>query len=78
MSSLAIAAFCLAAPAFLLTSLHLWAFAFPEGKSIDALRASEGFVRRGSVSKVELPPVRGTGYEPSASSGEPTGVAFSK
>jgi hypothetical protein len=30
----------------------------------------------GSASKVELPPVRGAGYEPSASSGEPTGVAF--
>jgi hypothetical protein len=29
-----------------------------------------------SASKVELPPVRGAGYEPSASSGEPTGVAF--
>ena len=30
----------------------------------------------GSASKVELPPVRGAGYEPSASSGEPTGVAL--
>lgn len=29
----------------------------------------------GSVSKVELPPLRGAGYEPSALSGEPTGVA---
>jgi hypothetical protein len=29
----------------------------------------------GSASKVELPPVRGAGYEPSVSSGEPTGVA---
>ncbi|KFY49993.1 hypothetical protein V495_00387 [Pseudogymnoascus sp. VKM F-4514 (FW-929)] len=28
-----------------------------------------------SAGKVELPPVRGAGYEPSASSGEPTGVA---
>ena|SRR5436305_1492774 len=26
--------------------------------------------------KVELPPVRGAGYEPSAASGEPTGVAL--
>jgi hypothetical protein len=30
----------------------------------------------GSAGEVELPPVRGAGYEPSAASGEPTGVAL--
>src|SRR5947209_18173912 len=29
-----------------------------------------------AAGKVELPPVRGAGYEPSAASGEPTGVAL--
>jgi hypothetical protein len=29
-----------------------------------------------TAGKVELPPVRGAGYEPSAASGEPTGVAL--
>jgi len=33
---------------------------------------------RGPAGKVELPPVCGAGYEPSAASGEPTGVALSK
>ncbi len=45
--------------------------------SLLALR-TDSLARRsleGSAGKVELPPVRGAGYEPSASSGEPTGVA---
>jgi hypothetical protein len=39
------------------------------------LTPDDGNFSRESTSKVELPPVRGAGYEPSAPSGEPTGVA---
>jgi hypothetical protein len=39
------------------------------------LTPDDGNFSRGPAGEVELPPVRGAGYEPSASSGEPTGVA---